>query len=883
MNESRKKFLSLACAAAVGTGAAGMSAFAENEVSAADTGSIVINEVCAKNTEFAAADGNFYDWIELYNPTSAAVDLSGYGLTDDESNAFRFTFPDNTSIDAGEHLLVFCNSKDFSLQGQLSALFGLSTDGETITLTDKNGNRKDSVTFGMIDSNTSYGRTSDGADSFAFMQMTPGKQNTTDSVIKKDIAAPVFSKQSGFYDEGFELTISSSEGTKIYYTVNSDDPTPSSNLYSSPFDISTNTSGSGTADQKHKPGGEEAGPGGPDGGNKQPAGEENKPPAGEDNKTPEGSGSGVKAVVVRAVACDDEGNCSDPVTAVYFVGFQNQASYFKNMKVISLVTDSNNLYDRQTGIFQNYDNSGAEWERIANMQIFNGGNSLLEQNVGIRVHGGYTRRFAQKSLNVYARSEYGASKVEFDLFNGSVFSETTGEQLKKFDSFILRNGGNDSQTCRFRDKLNQALVDDRNFLNQGMEPCIVFINGKFWGHYEITEKVGDDLIKDHYGVSKKNVCIIKNQKLDTGDEETYQEYKSLQEWIQKTDFSDSANYKELCSKVDMDSFCDYISANVYFGNKDWGYNNVAVWKSTKTDETNPYADGRWRFIMFDTEYSTNLYGQIPANTNTFSQLLGTKSFLTDLLKGALKNNDFRKQFSLTFMDIANYNFSSDRVNSLISKYSEQYKQIAADTLAAFYGDKNGSSTFSGAVSTVKSFYSDRYKNITSSLKNTCSLSGSLASVTVKNDAKCGTVSVNTLTPDMSSGSYTGKYYTDFPVTVKAVPASGYSFSGWQLSDGTIIKSSEAEIKLSGDNTTVTAVYSQGENNNSEENITPSEPEKQDPLKGDVNDDGSVNASDLVGLMNVLTGTSAGTSKSDVNGDGVVNIVDLIVLKNIILG
>ncbi|HOC34872.1 MAG TPA: lamin tail domain-containing protein, partial [Ruminococcus flavefaciens] len=67
-------------------------------VPASAAGSVTINEVCTKNTTYAAPDGGFYDWVELYNNSSSAVDISGWGLSDKDSNPYRFTFPQGTSV-----------------------------------------------------------------------------------------------------------------------------------------------------------------------------------------------------------------------------------------------------------------------------------------------------------------------------------------------------------------------------------------------------------------------------------------------------------------------------------------------------------------------------------------------------------------------------------------------------------------------------------------------------------------------------------------------------------------------------------------------------------------------------------------------------------------
>ncbi|MGN0580172.1 MAG: CotH kinase family protein [Ruminococcus sp.] len=836
---------------------------------------IVINEVCAKNTTFAAADGQYYDWVELYNSSDGIIDLGGYGLSDKTDTPYRFVFPEGTKIGGKQRIIVFCDSKAIQPEGQHFAPFGLSTTGETLTLTDAAGITVDTVTFGQMETNVTYGRFPDGSDSFAYMEMTPDMPNEEKSVIGIDVAEPIFSKESGFYNDSFSLTISAADNMTIYYTLDGSEPTAESYVYISPVTVSDISPSANVLSART----------------------DIAPSSWMSSVTPPRNPVD-KAFIIRAAAMDENGNFSDTVTKSYFVGYQNKASYYQNLKVISLVTDSDNLYDNEKGIYvlgkvyddwktgpdydpaaqewtipANYTQKGAEWEREASMEIFENGSSVLSQNVGLRIHGGATRSMTQKSFNVYARSEYGASKIDFDLFSGAVSSQSTGKTLDKFDSFMLRNGGNDGQYTRFRDKLNQTLVSDRNILTQGMEPCIVFIDGEYWGQYEITEKLDEDFISAHYGVGKKDICIVKNETLDTGDAADYDEWTQLYEWIKASDLSNAANYSELCEKIDMQSFMDYVSAEIYFNNWDWGGNNMAMWKSSSIDNTNPFADGKWRFILFDTEYSVNLYGTTGASTDSFRQLMENKSFLSDLFSAAIKNETFKSEFCRTFMDMANENFDSNRISELISQFSSAYHDTTIDTYNRFWpnwpGGNKAESSYSSEVNSVKDFYSSRYSSITGAMKNTLGLRGSLAMVTVKNDASKGSVSVNTITPDFSDGSWSGNYYTDYPIALTAEPKPGYRFVCWETSDGKTIGNTSAEIPFSSD-ITVTAVYEESEN-----------------LMGDVNLDGKVDAADAVLLQKYILCTAELTAEqgalADVCSDGIVNSLDLAALKQIAFG
>lgn len=828
----------------------------------AETGNILINEICAKNTTMPSADGNCYDFVELYNASGKDIDISGYGLTDDEEKPLRFTFPDGSVIKAGARTVVYLDSKEFTLDGQFTASFGLSTDGETVTLNSPDGKCIDQVTYENIKADTSFGRLSDGSDSFGFISMTPGESNNNSEIIRKYVEAPSLSRASGFYDNEFELKLSAEKGTKIYYTLDSSTPTAASAEYT------------GTLTVKNPKDMEEEAPA-------ETTAASEPAPVRENNQgwmnfdfMSQGTSQvnaldDKSAYVIRAVAVDSEGNESDPVCGVYFIGLKNTREYYKNLKVISLVTDSSNLMDSKTGIFKNYSKKGREWERPANLQLFTDGDYSFEQNIGIRVHGGYTRRFDQKSLNVYARSDYGESTFKYDLFSGNLRSEATGKKIKEFDSFILRNAGNDNGSVRFRDKMNQELVKDRDFLTQAMEPCIVFINGSFYGHMEITEKVSTDYFKSHLDIGKKNIVIMKNQNLKEGTEENITECNDLMKWIQAADFSDDAAYEELCSKVDMDNFIDYMCSNIYIGNKDWGSNNVSMWKSSKIKEDNPYMDGKWRFNMFDTEYSANMYGQIPSSTNTLSQLLNQRSFISVLLKAALNNTTFKEKFATAFMDIAGYNFETEKVDALIDKYASEYEEFANETVKLFYNREN----YQSEVDKVKTFFDSRYNNIVNGVKSTLKLTGTTASLSVNNNSDYGNITVGTVKTD---SNYSVKYFTDYPVPVKADAKDGHKVVGWKLSDGRVYSGSYADIELSED-VSAEPVY---DDESAIKNASDSS-----VYYGDLNGDNSADLTDLtflsLYLMKAREFTARQIKAADIDGSGTVDIADLAYFKQYI--
>ncbi|MBP0967508.1 MAG: CotH kinase family protein [Oscillospiraceae bacterium] len=541
--------------------------------------------------------------------------------------------------------------------------------------------------------------------------------------VNEAIIPPQFSAEGGFYADAVSLTLTAESGTEIYYTLDGSAPTTQSLRYTEPIPL-VNRTGEKNILSAHT---------------------EIAPEGSYTQRVAAPDAPVDKAAVVRAIAVNEQGEQSLASAQTYFIGLDEK---YRNGTVVSLLTDESSLFDYDTGIYvlgktynewknsadydaetppwrtpANYTQKGKEWERPASVQIFADGKPVLTQDAGIRIHGGATRSYAQKSLNVYARRDYGASKLEYDLFGGKVTAEYSGEPVTVFDSFILRNGGNDAQYTRFRDKLNQSLVSGRHFLTQGMTPCTVFIDGEYWGQYEITEKLDAAFIRAHYGIPKKQVCIVKKEALDAGSEACFAQWEQLRAEIQKADLSDPDAYADICAQIDMQGFMEYISSEIYMNNANWGASNSAMWKAELPDPENPYADGKWRFIMFDTEYSTGIYGEAQPREDTFAKLLDSGCFLGALFSAALKNETFRQDFTRTFREIAEQDFDAARVDAEITALAEAYRQPAVDTYNRFWctgpGGRRAEQNFDAEVQKLRRFYEKRGAYILEYLEKHC--------------------------------------------------------------------------------------------------------------------------------------------------------------------
>lgn len=739
---------------------------------------ITINEVCPVNTFYKAPDGELYSWVEFCNGSSGAVDMSGWGFSDDPSDLRKYTLPAGTVMQSGGKLVVFCSPENVPVD--------TTKESNVLILTDRDGKEIDRVVFGKISADMSYGQFPDGSGKYCSMECTPHKSNISPNE-HITVPSPEFSHESGFYSNDFMLSVKVPEGITVYYTLDGSEPSVNSKKYNANIRV---------YDKSDSPNVWSA-------------------------RTDISSYGAVaprknvdKAFLIRAFAVDADGRKSRTVSASYFLG-KTDDSYYRDMKVVSIVTDPENLFDYNTGIYvkgrvfdtqnykgteawnmkANYTQKGKEWEREAFMEVFDKGKKVLSQNVGIRIKGATSRSTPQKSFNVYARDEYGNKKLEYDFFDGRAVNSVTGEVIESYDTVTIRNAGNDIAYSYLRDNINQSLVSDRPLTMQAMESCILFIDGEFWGFYTLTEKTDDGFIKNHYGIKKKNVAIIKNNELEEGTDEDLQDWNSFILKSARTDMTVDENYREFCRYVDIDSFIEYFAVQTYWCNGDWPWNNFAVWRSDKTDNSNPYSDGRWRMLLFDTDFTTGLYknNDTVYTADTFSRLDGYSDSISRTFIHLLKNPEFKEKFCTVFMDLANYNFSPERTDKIIEDYRNKYRQQISDTNERFYASTftsaNGSGRFDSEIDTIVDFYRNRFTYASDSLRRITG-SESLKSVTLRKSLH-GNISINTINPDISVKDWCGQYFSGYKVTLKAIPEDGYKFEKWEVSG---VKLSASEIK-----------------------------------------------------------------------------------------
>jgi hypothetical protein len=305
--------------------------------------------------------------------------------------------------------------------------------------------------------------------------------------------------------------------------------------------------------------------------------------------------------IIRARVFEDQMIPGSTVTHTYFISEPGH-----DLPVVSITTDPDHLWDQQTGIYVNYTE---DWERQCGFELFSpSGEREIGLNAGLKIFGGTSRSSAQKSFSIHARSRYGEELIHYPLL--------PGRETDQYGSFILRNGGNDWngdwRGTIFRDELIHTVVENQMDLDyQSYNPVAVYLNGEYWGILNIRDKHNEDYCEILYGTDPDKVDIIKHNMVESGNDKRYNE---MMEFLETHDLSGREEYQEAASMIDTEELINYLIAETYSCNIDWPANNHRLWSPRS-------AEGKWRWMLFDTEFGFNGFRWAPVTTNMFAKVL----------------------------------------------------------------------------------------------------------------------------------------------------------------------------------------------------------------------------------------------------------------------
>lgn len=687
----------------------------------------------------------------------------------------------------------------FRRSDQLHTNFKISASGESVLLSNAEGKIIDKIGEREMPSDVSYGRAPNGGSSFFyFYKSTPNSPNKEDG-LKEVLLPPVFSHTSGFYTNNINLVLNTkNDNAVIVYTTDGSEPDINNlngttyqyrNLYpSGPFSFESFRSirYNGPIILRDK--------------------------SSEPNKLSQISTTNStinsplnylplstirKANVIKAKTYVNN-HGSKTVTHTYFINNQNLFNH--TLPVVSLSINDNELFDYIAGNYvagiDNVNQSGIDqcgifnWNRETefkgSIQYFADQKNVINQNIGLALHGGCSNANPLKSFRLYARSEYDdKSSFDYSFFKNYPYSS--------FKRLILRNSGNDEIGTYFRDAFMQKLVEHLHFETQKYQPTVTYINGEYWGMLNLRERYDRFYMESKYGIKEGELDLLQNDgrnfaNVSEGDNE---HWIKLYNFINTNDMAIKANYDSVKTMMNQKSFMDYFISNIYFRNSDWPGNNIRYFRKRTTTYAPgaPYGhDGRWHWMMFDTDFGFGLYNSsFEENSMAFALRPDGPNWpnppwSTLFLRKLIVNEEFKTDFINRYADLLNTAFLPDRAARIIDELKKPITNEMANHRARW---RNRIQNWESNINQMINFSFQRPNFARNHVRQQFNIPAMRFVTLNVSDTSQGYVKINTIdilptTPGVAPTPYpwTGSYFADIPITVTATPKRGYVFSHW---------------------------------------------------------------------------------------------------------
>lgn len=445
------------------------------------------------------------------------------------------------------------------------------------------------------------------------------------------------------------------------------------------------------------------------------------------------------------------------------------------------------------------------------MEIFDPrGQNPADHFVRLTMNGNGSLAFYQKSMRVSVReptTPASGGTLEYDLFAGDAVNDA-GIPITAYDTFVLRNSGNDASCAHFRDALMQRLSASLNVCIQAYRPSLLFINGEFWGLYNLRERYSTDYFYRHFGLLPENLVMLESiSPLLTGSWNTkYELNEGLpgdeDDFYALIDYVSSHNMKEeehmawLEARMDLDNFIDFFLASCYLANTDWPGNNIKVWRNKNPDDPSGL-DTRWRWVLSDMDFGIGHSTQ--ANQQMFRHALTEDTVCGKLMVRLLKNNTFRLRVTDRACMLVNEVYRPEAMLAALERFADTVEPYIGLNFKRWRGDGGSMDRWNDHIRAADDFLAGRTQHFIRELQDHLRITLDLFSCDTDATAD---VYVSTEAPTGGNSDFcmqdfkldgTPLYFRDSTtLTIHAVPKDGYTVTGF------VCKIGPREETVSGD-------------------------------------------------------------------------------------
>ena len=701
---------------------------------------IYINEFLASNVSIDAdiVDfDDFSDWIELYNDEDVDVDIGGYFLTDNLGNPTRWRIPDGTIINAKSFLRFWADGYD-NIPGRTLRRPYWPYDYFTTKYYHLN--------FGLSRSGEEIGLFN--ADSVLVDSVSYGLQLWDVSMGRK----PDGSANWFYFGEPTPVASNSTEGT--LNTVYTDDPVIS--LESGFFtgtQIVTITANSPSAVIKYTLDG-------------------SKPSSFSETYTTPLSVNQNTVLSVRVFEQDKLP--SSIITKNYFID-ENFS-----LPVISIAVQPDLMWDNIYGI---YDNNYKERELPINFEFIEPNGDLgFKLNAGLRLTGQASLYYPQKSFTIETDDRFGTDEIKYRVFDQC--------ELDIFTSLYLRNAGvPDNRSTFLRDGFQQSLVLNKVDIDcQAYLPSAVFLNGDYWGIYNIRDKINSNYLSSLHNVNPDDIDLLEYNLVSTPEvmEGSAENYNAFYNFIRYNDLAVDSNYRFIENWMDVDEYINYMIIEIFCDNVFWLDQNIRMWREQKEG-------AKWRWILHDLDFGFGMPNQRSIGYRNNTLKYATSSNISDpfvlplwatlIFRQLLSNDEFKIKFIQRFSGFMNSILHKDTILTLIDEFQnnvspEMPRHILRWNEGEYYYGypiQNYPEWLSN-VEVLRNFARNRHTYQRQHIVDYFGLSGTAKVAFNITEQNTGRLLINDVEEIIQSN--TGIYFKDVPIKLKAIPEVGYRFVKW---------------------------------------------------------------------------------------------------------
>ncbi|MBI3502972.1 MAG: CotH kinase family protein [Bacteroidetes bacterium] len=704
---------------------------------------VVINEYSASNiNSFTDNFGNYEDWVELYNTTASSVNLTGWYLSNNKNKPTKWQLG-NVTINANGFLRIWASGRGINSGANLHASFKLTQcKPNQIILTNASAVIVDSLTMQRTQAAHSRGRTTNGAGTWnVFLNPTPNASNNTATPYQNYATTPAMSIAPGFYAGAQSITLSTPDpNITIRYTTNGSTPTAASTAYSSPINISTTT-------------------------------------------------------VLRAKAFSSTANIPASFVAsnTYFINITHKVG------VVSIFGDQIATLMNGTQIFPQ---TGIEY--FDSLGVFQ-----TESYGETNKHGNDSWSYPQRGIDFATKDQYGYNyALQYPFFNIKPRKEFERIILKAAanDNYPFENPGNPyswgppSQlgACHIRDAYVETMAQKANLHldERTWSPCVMYVNGNYWGVYDLREKVDDADFTSYYYNAPSRFQLTPDQDSlqmlktwggtwsEYGGVTAQNEWNALETFITTNNMAIAANYNYVDSVYNVKSLADYIILNSLCVTSDWLNWNTEWWRGKNVKSTKK----KWRYNLWDEDATfghyidyTGVGNQTPTADPCTPQNLGDPGNQghVPILNALMQNPTFKQYYVMRYFDLMNTSLSCTRMVQILDSMINEIKPEMQGQVNKWGG------TFAQWQSNVLALKNFILQRCTYVVNNYAPCNGATGPFAIKVNVDppgSGTVDVNSV--NISTFVWSANYPGGIPMIFTAHSNSPYCFDHWEFQNHT---------------------------------------------------------------------------------------------------